>query len=46
MPERWKMRLIRHFWRPKYFEELLKRLETNSDIDSVLLIQIKKDFMR
>ncbi len=27
MPERWKLRLIRHFWRPKYFEELLKRLE-------------------
>ena len=23
MPERWKLRLIRHFWRPKYFEELL-----------------------
>ena len=35
MPERWKLRLIRHFWRPKYFEELLKRLEKNSDIDSV-----------
>ncbi len=27
MPERWKLRLIRHFWRPSYFEELLKRLE-------------------
>jgi len=25
MPERWKLRLIRHFWRPGYFEELLKR---------------------
>ena len=22
MPERWKLRLIRHFWRPKYFEDL------------------------
>ena len=22
MPERWKLRLIRHFWRPSYFEEL------------------------
>ena len=31
MPERWKLRLIRHFWRPKYFEELLKRLE-NTDL--------------
>ena len=27
MPERWKLRLIRHFWKPAYFEELLKRLE-------------------
>ena len=35
MPERWKLRLIRHFWRPNYFEELLKRLEKNTDIDSV-----------
>ncbi|RPG96844.1 MAG: ATP phosphoribosyltransferase regulatory subunit [Candidatus Pelagibacter sp. TMED165] len=34
MPERWKLRLIRHFWRPKYFEDLLKRLEKNSDIDA------------
>ena len=31
MPERWKLRLIRHFWRPKYFEELLKRLERIGD---------------
>jgi len=23
IPERWKLRLIRHFWRPKYFEDLL-----------------------
>ena len=35
MPERWKLRLIRHFWRPTYFEELLKRLEKNTDIDAV-----------
>ena len=35
MPERWKLRLIRHFWRPSYFEELLKRLEKNTDIDAV-----------
>jgi len=33
IPERWKMRLKRHFWRPQYFEDLLKRLETNSDVD-------------
>ena len=44
MPERWKLRLIRHFWRPKYFEELLKRLEKNSDIDSVSFDTDKKRF--
>jgi ATP phosphoribosyltransferase regulatory subunit len=44
MPERWKFRLIRHFWRPKYFEELLKRLEKNSDIDSVTFDTDKKRF--
>ena len=44
MPERWKLRLIRHFWRPKYFEELLKRLENNSDIDSLTFDADKKRF--
>ena len=33
IPERWRMRLKRHFWRPQYFLDLLNRLETNSDID-------------
>ena len=44
MPQRWKLRLIRHFWRPKYFEELLKRLEKNSDIDSITFDTDKKRF--
>jgi ATP phosphoribosyltransferase regulatory subunit len=44
MPDRWKLRLIKHFWRPKYFEELLKRLEKNSDIDSVTFDTDKKRF--
>ncbi len=44
MPERWKLRLIRHFWRPEYFEELLKRLEKNSDIDLVSFDTDKKRF--
>ena len=44
MPERWKLRLIRHFWRPNYFEELLKRLEKNTDIDSVTFDTDKKRF--
>ena len=44
MPERWKLRLIKHFWRPKYFEELLERLEKNSDIDAVTFDTDKKRF--
>ena len=44
MPDRWKLRLIKHFWRPKYFEELLKRLEKNTDIDLVTFDTDKKRF--
>ncbi len=44
MPERWKLRLIRHYWRPDYFEELLKRLEENTDIDEVSFDADKKRF--
>ena len=46
MPERWKLRLIRHFWRPKYFEDLLKRLEKNSDIDAERFDMDKKRFFK
>ena len=45
MPERWRLRLIRHFWRPRYFEDLLNRLETNSDIDPVAFDFDKKKFL-
>jgi len=41
LPKRWKLRLSRHFWREKYFESLLKRLETNSDIDP-LAVEVDK----
>ncbi len=44
MPERWKLRLVRHYWKPSYFEELLKRLEQNSDIDAVTFDSDKKRF--
>ena len=44
IPERWKMRLKRHFWRPQYFEDLLKRLETNSDVDPTAAELDKKRF--
>jgi hypothetical protein len=33
LPARWKLRLVRHFSRREYFEDLLKRLETNYDLD-------------
>ena len=46
MPERWKLRLIRHFWRPSYFKELLERLEKNTDIDAVVFDTDKKRFMK
>jgi len=44
IPERWKMRLKRHFWRPQYFEDLLNRLETNSDVDPTMVNIDKKRF--
>ena len=44
MPERWKLRFIRHFWRPIYFERFLKRLEKNTDIDAVTFDADKKRF--
>ena len=44
IPERWKLRLKRHFWRPQYFEDLLNRLETNSDVDPMAVDLDKKKF--
>jgi len=38
------MRLKRHFWRPQYFEDLLNRLETNSDVDPTEINLDKKKF--
>ncbi len=37
IPKRWKLRLQRHYWREKYFNDLLKRLETNSDVDPTIV---------
>jgi len=45
IPERWKVRLKRHFWRPQYFEDLLNRLETNSDVDPAAVELDKKRFI-
>ena len=46
IPKRWKLRLIRHFWREKYFNDLLKRLETNSDVDPTIVEIDKKRYFR
>ncbi len=45
-PARWKLRLLRHFWREKYFNDLLKRLETNSDIDPTIVEIDKKKYSK
>ena len=45
IPKRWKLRLIRHFWREKYFNDLLKRLETNADIDPTIVEIDKKRYL-
>jgi len=46
IPKRWKLRLSRHFWREKYFNDLLKRLETNSDVDPTIVEIDKKRYVK
>ena len=46
IPKRWKLRLLRHFWREDYFNDLLKRLETNSDVDPTIVEIDKKRYFR
>ena len=46
IPKRWKLRLARHFWREEYFNDLLKRLETNSDVDPTIVEIDKKRYMK
>ena len=45
IPARWKLRLLRHFWREDYFNDLLKRLETNADIDPTVVEVDKRIFL-
>ena len=40
------MRLSRHFWRESYFNDLLKRLETNSDVDPTIVEVDKKRYLK
>ena len=46
IPTRWKLRLSRHFWREEYFNDLLKRLETNSDVDPTIVEIDKKRYFK
>ena len=46
IPKRWKLRLSRHFWREEYFNDLLKRLETNSDVDPTIVEIDKKRYVK
>ena len=46
IPKRWKLRLSRHFWREKYFNDLVKRLETNSDVDPTIVEIDKKRYQK
>ena len=46
IPKRWKLRLSRHFWREDYFNALLKRLETNSDVDPTNVEFDKKRYLK
>ena len=45
IPKRWKLRLSRHFWREEYFNDLLKRLETNADIDPTIVEIDKRRYL-
>ena len=46
IPKRWKLRLLRHFWREEYFNDLLKRLETNADVDPTTVEVDKKKYLK
>ena len=46
IPKRWKLRLARHFWREKYFNDLLKRLEINSDVDPTIVEVDKRRYQQ
>ena len=45
IPKRWKLRLSRHFGED-YFNDLLKRLETNSDVDPTIVEVDKKRYLK
>ena len=46
IPRRWKTRLKKYYWNENYFNELLKRLETNLDIDPVFIETDKSRYQK
>ena len=46
MPLRWKFRLLKFYWNEKYFSDLLKRLQSNSDIDPIVVAGDKKTYLK
>ena len=45
LPSRWRLRLKRHFWRPNYFNELISRLESNTDLKNNVFELDKKSYL-
>ncbi len=46
IPLRWKSRLLKFYWNKKYFSDLLKRLQSNSDIDPIEVASDKKIYLQ
>ena len=46
IPKDGRLRLQRHYWRENYFNDLLKRLETNSDVDPTIVEIDKKKYQK
>ena len=46
IPLRWKYRLLKFYWNEKYFLDLLKRLQSNSDIDPIIVAGDKKTYLK
>ena len=46
IPQRWKNRLVKFYWNKDYFSELLKRLESNSDIDPFVVASDQKKYIK
>ena len=46
LPSRWRLRLKRHFWRPDYFNELISRLESKSDLQKNVFELDKKSYLK